>query len=79
MVQKAAASLLFKTRIWDRMTPISASFASDHIRSDIKVLVMIHKIGNGPEALYLSDLIITYIPSSDYRAPVCPQKSLLAG
>ncbi len=67
MVQNAATRILTKTRNFDHVTPILASFhwLPIHVRSDFKVLLVTYKIVNS----YLSDLIKPYVP---YRA-LCSQ------
>ena len=65
MVQNAATRVLTRTRKFDHITPIVASlhWLPVHIQSDYKVLLMTYKIVHGLAPSYMSNLVISYIPT----------------
>ena len=70
LVQNAAARILTNTRKFDHITPILSSlhWLPIQARSDFKVLLLTYKILNGLAPLYLSNLIVRYLPARALRS-----------
>ena len=70
LVQNAAARILTRTKKYDHITPvlISLHWLPIQARSDFKVLLLTYKCLHGLAPLYLSEIIIPYIPTRALRS-----------
>jgi len=69
-VQNSAARLLTATSRYDHVTPLlrSLHWLPVSARIDFKILLLVFKVLNGLEPLYLSELLEPYIPNRNLRS-----------
>jgi hypothetical protein len=63
LVLNTAARILTRTKRFDHINPVLASWLPVKARADIKVLLLTYKALHGLAPTHLSDLVLPYIPT----------------